>query len=85
LYQDDIPAPCLIPGSDGRLQIEWHINQLDVEIEVHQGVQEIIARRVNRRTDVEEEIVLQSDLSEIVPWMNSLVRLVAVPELKTAS
>jgi hypothetical protein len=27
-----IPAPHIVPGSDGGVQIEWHQNQLDIEL-----------------------------------------------------
>jgi hypothetical protein len=71
LHQDNVPPPSLVPGSDGSLQVEWHRNNFSVELDVL-GVQNVVATRVDRQTDVEETIELQSDFSAIVPWINDL-------------
>ena len=34
LYTDGIEQPQLVPGSDGSLQIEWHENDVDIEIDL---------------------------------------------------
>ncbi len=67
----DVPAPSLVPGSDGTLQIEWHRNQFDVEIDVL-GANNVVASRYNYMTEIEESIELQSDFSEIVEWISDL-------------
>jgi len=71
LHQANVPAPCLVPGSDGSLQAEWHRNNFDVELDVL-GVQKVIATRINRQTNEEETIELQNDFSEIVDWISAL-------------
>lgn len=71
LCQDNVPAPSLVPGSDGSLQVEWHRNHFDVELDVL-GVQNVVATRVNHRTGEEETIEIQSDFSGIVDWISAL-------------
>lgn len=74
LCSDDVPAPSLVPGSDGSLQVEWHRNSYDVELDIL-GVQNVVATRYNHKTDVEEIIEIQSDFSEIVDWVGALSNL----------
>lgn len=71
LYQDNVPAPSLVPGSDGSVQVEWHRNSYDVELDVL-GVQQVIATRVHCGTGEEETIDIQSDFSDIVDWIREL-------------
>jgi hypothetical protein len=71
LCQDNVPAPSLVPGSDGSLQVEWHRNHFDVELDVL-GVQNVVATRVNQRTGDEESVEIQNDFSEIVDWISAL-------------
>jgi len=71
LCRDDVPAPYLVPGSDGTLQVEWHRNNFDVELDVL-GVQNVEAIRVNHLTGEEEFLEVQNDFSEIVNWVSAL-------------
>jgi len=74
LCEDTVPAPSLVPGSDGSLQVEWHRNKFDVELDVLDA-QNVIATRVNLMTEEEEVIEIQNDFSEIVPWISALTDL----------
>ena len=71
LYVEGVPAPQLVPGSDGTVQIEWHRNQFDVEIDVL-GTYEVVAIRRNLRTDVVEELELQTDFTPLGDWIAEL-------------
>ena len=71
LYVEGVPAPQLVPGSDGTVQIEWHRNQFDVEIDVL-GTYEVVAIRRNLRTDVVEELELQTDFTALGDWIAEL-------------
>ncbi len=71
LCQDGVPAPYLVPGSDGSLQVEWHRNMLDVELDVL-DVQNVVATRINRQTGEENVIQVQNDFSEITDWISAL-------------
>lgn len=71
LCQDNVPPPNLVPGSDGSLQVEWHRNMFDVELDVLDA-QNVVATRVNHETGDEEVIEIQNDFSKIVPWISDL-------------
>lgn len=72
LCRSNVPAPSLVPGADGSLQIEWHRNKFDVEIDVL-GAQNVIATRVDRETDMQEIVEIENDFSEIAKWVEDLV------------
>jgi hypothetical protein len=61
----------LVPGSDGTLQIEWHRNQYDIEIDVL-DVHDVVATRLDRLTGEEEVIELQTDFAPIAKWVEEL-------------
>lgn len=71
LCRSDVPAPSLVPGGDGSLQVEWHRNRFDVELDVLDA-QNVVATRVNHRDDTEEVVELQNDFSKIVDWINDI-------------
>ena len=71
LFQDNVPAPSLVPGSDGSLQVEWHRNNYDVELDIL-GPQNVIATRFNLADEEEEQIEIQNDFSEITHWISAL-------------
>lgn len=71
LCQDGVPAPHLVPGSDGSLQVEWHRNNYDVELDVL-GPQNVVATRYNLLTDEEDNLEIQNDFAGVVDWIRSL-------------
>ena len=71
LFTDAVPAPQLVPGSDGTLQLEWHLNGYDIEIDVLAPF-DIVATRYDHISDVEDEIEVQSDFSELMRWVIAL-------------
>lgn len=71
LCQDGVPAPHLVPGSDGSLQVEWHRNNYDVELDVL-GPQNVVATRYNLLTDEEVILEIQNDFAEVVDWIRAL-------------
>lgn len=71
LYIKGLPAPQLVPMSDGTLRLEWHMNQYDLEIEVL-GPYEVVACRTDLMTDEEQEIEVQTDFTELAQWVSAL-------------
>jgi hypothetical protein len=71
LYDGALPPPSLVPGSDGTLQFEWHINQFDVEVDVL-GAYEVIATRHDCLTGETEELELSSDYTALAGWISDL-------------
>jgi hypothetical protein len=71
ICREDVSPPSLVPGSDGSLQIEWHRNQYDVEIDVL-GPYNVVATRYDHMSDTEETLSLQSDFTAIAGWIEDL-------------
>ena len=71
LYLDGVPAPAIVPGSDGSLQLEWHRNQFDVEIDVL-APYEVLATRTDHANNTEQEFELESDFSVLADWISDL-------------
>lgn len=70
---DGLPPPSIVPGTDGTLQIEWHRNGYDVEIDVL-GPNHVIATRCKVDDDGEETLALENDFTPLVAWMRDLIR-----------
>jgi hypothetical protein len=68
---EGIPAPQLVPGSDGTIQIEWHVNQFDIEIDVL-APYNVTATRFDYISEEEEEIELQADFTALAKWVSEL-------------
>ncbi|MEM1141426.1 MAG: hypothetical protein AAGI88_02480 [Pseudomonadota bacterium] len=71
LYSDGLSAPQLVPGCDGSLQLEWHENGYDIEIDVL-APYEVIANRFDHVSGVSEEIELDSDFLVLLTWIRDL-------------
>lgn len=71
LSRSDLPAPSLVPLSNGTLQFEWHINNFDVEVEVH-GPLEMSCFRYDLDTGEEEEMLVKADLLPLRKWIDDL-------------
>lgn len=67
----DVEAPQLVPGSDGRLQIEWHSGGYDIELEVL-APYKVIAMRENIDTGDVQEISLDRDFTVLIQWLSEL-------------
>ena len=80
------PPPALVPGSDGTLQIEWHRDQYDIEVDVL-GPYRAIACRHDCLTDGIEEVELGTDYAIVASWMADMKarRVAAPPEKALAS
>jgi len=65
----DIPPPQIVPGSDGGLQLEWHLEQGEVELDVEAPYRvhawSIIAGE-------EAEIQLTNDFTIVSDWLTAL-------------
>ncbi len=71
LFVDSVPEPQLVPGSDGTLQLEWHLNQFDLEIDVLAPYR-VVASRFDHLSGKEEEIEVQTDFTELTEWVIEL-------------
>ena len=71
LCREDLAPPALIPGSDGSVQIEWHENGYNVELDVR-APNNVLAKRYNLLSDEDEEISLSNDFTDIMGWIDTL-------------
>lgn len=68
----DAPVPQLVPGSDGDLQLEWHLGSSDIELHVR-GPNDVTAWRAVDGAEVEfEELNLTNDFTTVVGWIRAL-------------
>ena len=66
------PAPQIVPGSNGDLQIEWHTEKADIELHVR-GPNDVGAWRATQATGHEgEEIQLTNNFIELADWTQEL-------------
>lgn len=68
---EDFPMPSLIPCWDGTLQIEWHRNDLDLEIDIL-GAKEAVATRRDIRTGHGEERLLKDNFYSLEDRISAL-------------
>lgn len=71
LYTDGLPAPSLVPGSDGTMQIEWHRNQYDIELDVL-APNKVAAYRNDLLSYQEDEIDISNDFKVVNLWLNEM-------------
>lgn len=65
------PAPSAVPGTSGDLQIEWHTQGWDIEIDVLE-TGHIEAWRRNLASLREDELRLTNDFTEVRTWVAQL-------------
>lgn len=83
LFVNGVSAPQLVPGSDGTLQIEWHQNQYDIEIDVL-APYHIVATRYDHLEDADLEFELQSDFTHLAEWIEDLTKDRSANQLREA-
>lgn len=71
LYLPGIRVPSLVPGSDGSVQIEWHYDGWDIELDVL-GIQDVQASCTNFATNETEEQTISNDFTIVFQWLERL-------------
>jgi hypothetical protein len=71
LYRVGLEAPSLVPGGDGTVQIEWHHNQFDIELDVL-APNKVRAYRHDCESDQDEEVDIENDFSVVNGWLNEM-------------
>lgn len=67
----DTPAPQIVPGASGDLQIEWHTQFGDIELWVR-GPNNVRAWHEITETQIDEELDLTTDFSEVSEWVRQI-------------
>lgn len=65
------PAPQIVPGSEGDLQIEWHTLEGDVELHV-KGPNDVHATRWLCEQEQEDQISLTNDFLTVAVWVKDI-------------
>jgi len=66
------PAPQIVPGTSGDLQIEWHLEKGDIELHIL-APNNVHAWHANENTgDDGEELSLTTDFTAVVRWIENL-------------
>ena len=68
LFTTGLPAPSLVPGSDGSVQIEWHRNQYDIELDVLEP-NKVVAYRYDHLSQEEDGIDVSNDFTLVSEWL----------------
>ena len=71
ICRPDTPAPQIVPGPSGDLQIEWHTHQGDIELWVV-GPNNVHALRQVSETQEDEELDLTTDFSVVSRWVQKV-------------
>lgn len=73
----DAPAPQIVPGPNGDLQIEWHTNTADIELHVRAPNNVHAWRSV--RGSLDEERLLSNDFTAVSGWIDQLAEPLIAP------
>ena len=78
-----IPMPSVVPGGDGAVQIEWHVNDFDLEFTVS-SFGELSVWRYDIRSESESEMLLDEMDKEkffltLTQWISDLSRISKFP------
>lgn len=71
LCRDDVPAPSIVPGSDGSLQIEWHRNRYDIMIDIRAPLS-VDCYRFDLESGEECETHLTNDFTLLATWIKNM-------------
>lgn len=71
---ENTPTPQIVPGVDGDLQIEWHLDQGEIELHV-KSPNDVVAWRSTEQAPVDgEEVPLRTDFKVVAEWLAQIVR-----------
>jgi hypothetical protein len=79
ICRPDVPTPSIVPGTNGDLQIEWHLQNGDIELHVI-APHDVHAYRETAQTGEDgEELSLTKDFTEVMRWIKDLMDSVHAP------
>jgi len=71
LCRTTTPAPQIVPGVDGDLQIEWHEPTASIELHVI-APNRVRAWKLDNVSGEESELELTTNFGKLVPWLQSI-------------
>ena len=76
----EFPAPQIVPGAQGDLQIEWHTLKGDLELHIKRPNDVHAWRSLISLPDQDEELDLTNDFLTIAQWVKDVVEFSIVTE-----
>ena len=80
----DTPAPSIVPGSTGDLQLEWHLPSGEIELHVRAPNDVHAWRCLTGAHPLEETLVLSTDFSVVARWLRDLTEAPLAPHAAAA-
>jgi len=80
----ETPAPSLVPGSSGDLQIEWHSQTIDIELHIIAPNVVQAWRETPETGEDGQEVPLTIDFTEVAQWIKTLAEPSSAP-IETAA
>lgn len=72
ITREDAPAPQIVPGTSGDLQIEWHTDNGDVELHVVRPYRVTAWRACEDTGEAGQELALTNDFTAVAAWVQSV-------------
>jgi hypothetical protein len=80
----DAPAPQIVPGSRGDLQVEWHTLNTTIELHVRAANAVTAWRESESRAPEGEEIELTNDFLRVLDWVKEMLEDVRAADAAAA-
>lgn len=80
----DTPAPSIVPGNAGDLQLEWHLPSGEIELHVRAPNDVHAWRCLTGAHPLEEALMLSTDFSVVAKWLRDLTEAPLAPHAAAA-
>ena len=80
----DTPAPSIVPGNAGDLQLEWHLPSGEIELHVRAPNDVHAWRCLAGAHPLEEALMLSTDFSVVAKWLRDLTEAPLAPHAAAA-
>lgn len=84
ICSDEVPAPQIVPGSSGDIQIEWHNMAGDVELHIRAPNDVHAWKCMGGDKEEGEELELTNDFLEVIRWIMRMTELTVAARSATA-
>lgn len=72
VMEEGTPAPSVVPTSSGGVQLEWHVSDVDLEVETLSTQRFSVFFEDHRSDEEPEEVEMVSDLRPLTKWISRL-------------
>lgn len=71
LFLEKVPLPSLVPGTDGTLQIEWHYNGYDIELDIL-APNDVVAYFYDHHRKEDTEMEIKANFGDVWKWLETM-------------